>query len=164
MEETLLLEVILGIITFSASTFLGVVIFLKNQKSSTHRLFLLLAILINIYVVVNYISLHPPSVEPEVQLFWIRIVMFVTSFIGPVLLVLAHTFPRAKVTMSKKVLLAIFGLMITSAIFSLTPMVFSGIEYPNGRTCPNTRSWHSCVFRGFCWAVYNELRCAALQA
>lgn len=134
--ETLQLEILLDIIAFVSSAALGVMIFFKDTKSWTNRLFFVLSVLINAYIVVNYISLHPPTAQPETQLFWIRVVMFVTSFIGPALVVFIHTFPGTKVTLRYKYLVPLLGLMSVSAVFALSSLVFKGIEYPNGSPVP----------------------------
>ncbi len=134
--ETLQLEILLDTIAFISSIILGALIFFKDPKSWTNRLFFVLSALIDTYIVVNYISLHPPTPTPESQLFWIRIVMFVTSFIGPALVVFIHTFPGTRVTLRKKYLLPLLSLMVLSASFSLGTLVFKSIEYPNGSPVP----------------------------
>ena len=68
-------EILLSLINFFASTALGALTYIKDRKSWTNRLFGILAFLIDAYIVVNYISLHPPSANPSSQLFWIRVVM-----------------------------------------------------------------------------------------
>lgn len=129
-------EVILSLITFFASTTLGILTFIKDRKSWTNRFFGILAFLVNAYIVVNFLSLHPPNNTPDSQLFWIRIVMFVCSFIGPTLLLLVLSFPGRLFTLKKKFLIPLLSLMVLSATASLSPFVFSSIEYPNGNPVP----------------------------
>jgi len=130
------IERVLGILTFTASTVLGITVFKNNAKSATNKLFLFLAFLIDIYIVVNYISLHPPYDSAEVQLFWIRIVMMVTSFIGPILILLVHTFPRDQINLRYRYFFPLIALMTASAFASLTPLVFSSLEFPGGKPVP----------------------------
>lgn len=130
------IEIVLGVLTFIGATLLGLMVYLNNKKSSTNRLFLLLSIFIDLYIVVNYISLHPPVDTPAVQLFWIRVVMLVCSFIGPTLFFLVHTFPREKITLRFRYVIGLFTLMTLSAIASITPLVFKAIEYPGGKPVP----------------------------
>ncbi len=127
---------LLGVFTFFITTYLGGLVYVRNYQSWTGRLFLLLSALVDVYIVVNYISLHPLAPTPESQLFWIRVVMFVTSFIGPTLVCLVHTFPQKNFSLPKKFLVPLLCLMLVSAVFSLTPLVFSGITYPNGQPVP----------------------------
>lgn len=131
-----ILEIILGVIAFFAISFLGLAVYLRNTKSHTNRLFLVLALILDTYVVTNYLSLHPPLGTPENQLFWIRIVMFQGSFIGPALFLLIHTFPKDKIYLPFKYLLSLFILMASSAAASILPLVFKSIEYVNGRPIP----------------------------
>jgi len=129
-------EILLSFITFFASTALGALTYTRDRKSWTNRLFGMLAFLIDAYIVVNYISLHPPHSTAVSQLFWIRIVMFTCSFIGPVLLLLVSTFPGRVFSLKKKFFIPVLSLMIISAAASLSPLVFKSIEYPNGSPVP----------------------------
>lgn len=134
--EIISIELLLNALAFTGTTLLGVSIYLRRSQSWTHRLFLILAVLINSYIIVNYFSLHPPYPTPENQLFWIRVVMFVTSFIGPILVLFVHTFPHDFISLKKRYALPMMGLMSASAIAALTPLVFSSIQYPNGQPIP----------------------------
>lgn len=129
-------QLLLSFLTFCASTYLGAVVYLNNRTNWTNRLFGLLAFVIDIYITVNYLSLHPPLPSVENQLFWIRLVMCITSFIGPILILLVHTFPHEKITLAWRYRIPLFALMSVSAIFSLTPLVFSALEFPNGEPVP----------------------------
>jgi len=130
------IEIPLGIGAFAISSLLGVLVYLNNPKSWTNRLFLLLAIIINVYIVVNFLSIHPPIKTAENHLFWIRFVMFVTSFMGLMLFLFVHTFPHATISLAKKYLFALGLLTLSSAAASLTPLVFSSIHYPGGTPTP----------------------------
>ncbi|MFA5771042.1 MAG: histidine kinase dimerization/phospho-acceptor domain-containing protein, partial [Patescibacteria group bacterium] len=129
-------EILLSFITFFASTALGTLTYVKDRKSWTNRFFGILAFLIDAYIVVNYLSLHPLYNTAESQLFWIRIVMFVCSFIGPTLLLLVLSFPGNLFSLKKKFLVPLLSLMFVSAGASLSSLVFKTIEYPNGSPVP----------------------------
>ncbi|HLC69561.1 MAG TPA: ATP-binding protein [Patescibacteria group bacterium] len=129
-------QIILSFITFFASTSLGIFIYLKDKTSWTNRLYAILTVLVDFYIVVNYISLHPLQPTPESQLFWVRAVMFVCSFIGPTLILLVSTFPGSEFVFKKKHLWPLGILMLVSAAASLLPLVFTSIEYPNGNPVP----------------------------
>jgi hypothetical protein len=129
-------ELIIGIVTLILNTFLGLFSFFRNPKSWTNKLLFLLTIWIDLYLVVNYLSLHPPLPTPESQLLWIRIVMFVCSFIGPTLVLLIHTFPGDKIMLRKRFLIPLLVLCLTAASASLSHLVFSGIQYPDGQPVP----------------------------
>lgn len=130
------LEVILGIVTIVVSIILGFVILLSDTKSWSNRLFFILSFLIAIYAVVNYFSLHPIYFSPENQLFWIRVVISVTSFIGPLLFLFIHTFPRKDIQLSHFSLISLLGLMLFSVILAQTPFIFESIQYIDGEPIP----------------------------
>ncbi len=134
--QNIQIELLLGIIAFCANTFLGLMVVLKNNKSWTHRLFFNLSIITNLYIIVNFLSLHPPGGIGDSQLFWVRVVMFTCSFIGPNLILLVHTFPNDRISMQKSYIFLLFCLMFMSAAASLLPFVFTGITYPNGNPVP----------------------------
>lgn len=129
-------EIILGTLAFLANTYLALIIILRNPKSWTNRLFFLLALQINGYIVVNYLSLHPPLPTPENQLFWIRMVMAELGFMGPTLFLLVHTFPREKIRLHKFIIFLLMNLGILTTVFAYFPFVFTSIEYPNGQPVP----------------------------
>lgn len=129
-------EIILGIVTILLNFYLGLFVFFRNTKSWTSRLFLALTLFINGYVITNYLSLHPPINSPQNQLMWIRIVMAEASFIGPTLLILVHTFPGDKIRLSLWKLYLLGILCVSSFILSLSPFLFTSIEYPNGQPVP----------------------------
>ncbi|MDE2025860.1 MAG: GAF domain-containing protein [Patescibacteria group bacterium] len=132
----MLLEIVLTIITLVLSTLLGLFIFYRNSHSWTNRFFFLLTLLLDCYLVVNYVSLHPPGRDPSIQLFWIRMVMFVCSFIGPTLLLLVSTFPGNKIVLRRKFAIPLLLLCIVSASASLSPLVFSSLQFPHGNPVP----------------------------
>ncbi len=134
--EVKTVEIVLGIAVFAVTTFIGLAVFLKNPKSWTHRFFLLIAAYIDIYDVSNFLSLHPPIGTPGDQLFWIRVVMFFSAFLGPLLVFFAVTFPRAKFQMKKQYSIPLILLMGVTAVLSFTPLIFQGIQYPNGQPVP----------------------------
>ncbi len=128
-------EIVSGIVVLLLCLYLSITVFLKNSKSATNKLFSLLSVLLAAYVVVNYISLHPPGGQLN-QLWWIRMVMFVCSFIGPVLVFLVHNFPADNFTIKPKLSVPVAILCLGSAVASLSPLVFSGINFPNGKPLP----------------------------
>lgn len=129
-------QIVLGVVTFLVTSYLGILIYFRNPKSATSRLFLFLSLAIDAYIVTNYLSLHPPGGPGDSQFFWIRIVMVVTSFIGPILLFLVHTFPEDRITLPLKYSLPVLLLMTASAALSMTPLIFTRLDYPDGAPLP----------------------------
>lgn len=134
--EIVISEISLGVIAFTAITYLGFLIYLKDTQSWTNRFFILLTLILDIYIAVNYLSLHPPLKTLENQLFWIRVVMFTAAFFGPALFFLVHTFPGRKITLRRGYFAAIMLLATLSAVSSLTPLIFKSIQYLDGEPIP----------------------------
>lgn len=130
------IEIFLSFITLVSSSLLGLTIYRQNRQSWTNRLFFLLSFFISTYIVVNYISLHPPQNTPESQLFWVRMVMLITSWIAPTLFLLVNTFPNEQFTLKKRYVIGVSIMMILSSIAAVLPWVFKSIEYPNGEPVP----------------------------
>lgn len=129
-------EIVLGVSTFLIVSYLGLLVFSHNYKSAANRLFFLLSLVIDTYIVTNYISLHPFGGPGAPQLFWIRVVMMVTSLLGALVLFLVHTFPGERFTMPRKYSIPVLALMLASVIISSTPLLFSRIDYPGGQPLP----------------------------
>lgn len=124
------LELILGTIAFIAITSLALAVYLKNPKSWTNRLFIILSLVLDAYIISNPISLHPIVHSLKNQIFWVRTDMFLGAFMSPALLFLAHTFPNSKITMPKKYIWIILTSTVICAILSYSPYVFSSLSYP----------------------------------
>ena len=134
------IEIIVAAIAMVSYIYLGLAVYIRDPKSWTNRLFFLLSLVFITYDIVNPISLHPLEKTPDNQLFWIRMVMFTVSFIGPLIFLLVHTFPRKKISLDKKYLIGIILLNIATAAASLSPLIFESIDYPNGTPTPNPGS------------------------
>lgn len=130
------LEIVLSLIAFIVTSYLGLGVYLRNPRSWTHRFFVLLAIILDAYIAVNLLSLHPPLPTPASQLFWIRNVMFLAALISPTLFLLLHTFPRSEIRLRKGYLAAVFVLTAINAAMALTPLVFETVRYPRGEPVP----------------------------
>lgn len=130
------LEILISAIIFIISLGLGFTIYIKNPGSSTNRLFFLLSFLIDIYIIINYLSLHPPSQTLESQLFWIRMVMVITSFMAPTTLLLVHTFPGERITLKLRYIMAIGFLTLASASLSATSLIFKSLEFSGTSPIP----------------------------
>ena len=132
----LLFELFLTIFVFFISCGFGLVIYIKNPRSATHKFFFALSFLIDAYAIVNYLSLHPPLPTAESQLFWIRMVMVVTSFMGPATLLLVSTFPADRILLRLRYLIPLGILATASAVASATSLVFKDLMYVNGSPTP----------------------------
>jgi signal transduction histidine kinase len=130
------IQLVATVITVIFNTYLALLVIVRNPKSWTNRLYLILAFFVDLYLIDNYISLFPPVNTPQIQLLWIRIVMSGGAFLGPSLYLLVDTFPGDKFKMKRKFLIPILILAFITCVISLTPLVFQSIEYPNGKPVP----------------------------
>src|SRR4030042_6660973 len=129
-----MLQFIVSLFTAISNIVLGLFVFFKNRKSATNILLFFLTIIIASWTITNYFSLNSPT--PEFTLFWIRVVMFLVSPLGPVIFLLIHTFPRIELQIKKQWLIAIILLTVTTAMLAISPYMFTGIEIKQGNIAP----------------------------
>jgi signal transduction histidine kinase len=130
------LEIVLGTLSALIIGTFGLAVYLKNPKSWTNRFFACLSFIFTIYPLANAFALHPPILTLENNLFWIRMDMFLGSFMAFFLLLLAHTFPGDKFRMPKREFALLSFITIINVIISWTPLVFHTVGYPNGSKTP----------------------------
>src|SRR3989344_626406 len=128
------IELLVAILTFTTAAFFGALVFAKNHRSWTNRLFLILVLVFNSYTIINYISLHP--IIYGSQFFWIRMVMVTSSFMGPVLFLFVSTFPNDRISLRPFYVVLILILMSVKAVLSAMPMVFKDLQFVNGEPLP----------------------------
>ncbi|HUV46510.1 MAG TPA: ATP-binding protein [Candidatus Bathyarchaeia archaeon] len=126
----MLLEFLVNIVTSLILVILGLFIFFKNRKSATHLFFTALTFILASWTFTNYFSLH--SDTEEITLFWIRVVMLITSFMGPALFLLLHSFPKDKLTVKKKYLIFLTFTTSLSAILAMSPFMFVSVSLEQG--------------------------------
>jgi signal transduction histidine kinase len=113
---------------------LGLGVLLKHPKSDTHRAFAFLTVVVGLWSITNYFSLVVGN-EAD-TLFWIRVVMAVTSFLGPAVLILVYCFPQSNAKMPKPFSVGLLGAAFGTAILSMTPALFSSVNITNGVITP----------------------------
>lgn len=128
------MELLITVLTGIINIIFGLVAYLKNPKSSTNKLFALLTVIISIWSITNFFSLH--SSTEEETLFWIRAVMVGTSFLGPTIFLLAHSFPKSSIQLAPKYIKAIVVLGLTNFILSPTSLMFSSVSVVQGTVTP----------------------------
>ncbi|HEY4509711.1 MAG TPA: ATP-binding protein [Candidatus Paceibacterota bacterium] len=116
---------VLGIAN-AAIILLGVIIFLNNRRSITHKTFLLFACIAAVYATVNYISYHSSS--PTIVLWALRLVLFSATWYSFLLLQLFFVFPKEQFSLPKAYKLALLPLVIFTSVITLTPLVFPQIS------------------------------------
>ena len=125
----------LGLLTVSltvlATFFITVIVFIRNPRSASHILLSLMAILLIAWAATNYLALSPGS--EETRLFWVRIVMFVTTPLAPLIFLLASVFPEANFNIKKSLFLVILFSTLFTAAIALSPYTFTKlVNLPDG--------------------------------
>jgi signal transduction histidine kinase len=121
-------------LTVLLNLLLGLFVYLKNPQGATHRYFFLLTIVISSWSLANHYSLH--SDDEETTLFWIRVVMAITSFLMPTVFLLANAFPRAVASLSERKTNLVLGVAVLSAVLALTPYMFTDVRIEGGEIMP----------------------------
>jgi len=118
------------LVTALASTtniILGVIVYYSNPKSATNKLLSFLALQIAIWSVVNYLSLNQAT--EQATLFWIRLDMIPGAPMGPTMYLLVRSFPHEKLNASKKMLISLALLVVTTSIFAMSPYMFTEVIF-----------------------------------
>lgn len=119
-------------VTVIANLFISYAVYQNNSRSATHRLLATLSLSLTLWTIFNYLALLPG--EAMTRLFWVRVVMVVTAPFGPLLYLLAISFPQNVIPLSKTKLYLVVGVTTVIMVLSLTPLVFADLKnLPNGR-------------------------------
>ena len=118
-----MLEIIILVIALLANLLLGLVVYSKNPKSTTSRRFMLLAVAICVWALVNYLSVHADHNE---QLFLVRLSLFSAAFLNFAVFVMARAFPDTKAA-KDSLMLPAFLFTLFVMVLTLTPLVFVGL-------------------------------------
>lgn len=123
-------EFLIAVVTFGVAAYLGLMVFLRNPRSWTHRFFFILTAVISGYTIIHFLSLHTPEATASSQLFWIRADMAIGALFGPVLLLLVLVFPHKTFTVRIRYVIPLVTLASATVFLSFTPLVFESITYP----------------------------------
>jgi signal transduction histidine kinase len=112
---------------------LGFVVYTKNPKSATNRLFIILTWSFIAWSIVNYISVHPVFFP---QLTWIRLVLFCAAFLCLAVYLTFTTFPSYTLQGSSRLRKLAVGYTAFVMLLTLTPFVFRGLSVADGKASP----------------------------
>jgi signal transduction histidine kinase len=113
-------------LTFTANLVIALVVYRNNPKSWTNRFTAGLAIIFALWTIFNYFALLPGS--ETTRIFWVRLVMLVTTPMGAFTYLLAKGFPTDKLAVSNKTIYFFLTLIVIVGIFALSPWMFSRVE------------------------------------
>ncbi|HEX6977160.1 MAG TPA: ATP-binding protein [Patescibacteria group bacterium] len=125
------LALIVVSLTLLANLLIASIVFINNKKSASNLLLTALTIVSAGWTLFTYLALFSP--EPDVRLFWVRTVMFVTTPFGAIIYLLALAFPEKDLKIEKAPLASIIISNVITAVLAITPFTFSGlINLPGG--------------------------------
>lgn len=129
-----MLEIGIFILSAIANLGLGLLVYIKNPRAVTNRLFLMLVITIVVWSGVNLASVHPVFFS---QLTLIRLVLFTGAFLNLSVFLTFFAFPAARLPAgtSKRVKTTIYVTALVM-IMTLTPLVFKDLKIVNGSAQP----------------------------
>lgn len=128
------IELLASIIAGIANISLGLIALKSNPKSITNRLLFLITLIISSWIFANYFSLH--STDEINTLLWIRMVMVITTPLGPLLFLFLKSFPDTKLQYDKYRLVILIFLCLIIALLSASKLTFSGVTIENGNIIP----------------------------
>ncbi len=120
-------------LTLFANLLLGFIVYKRNSKSITHKVFGFLTLDISLWAILNYLSLV--AVDPSIIILWIRAVMVSVAIMFPAIYVLARVFPYKEAKLSSLEIVSIVISTIFTSVLSVTPLVFDHVQLlPSGTT------------------------------
>ena len=121
-------------IAVAANIILGTVVFLKDTRNATGRLFLLQTLILSLWSVINYFTYKVSNV---IFALWLeRLVLFFAVPNSIVFLLLMHTFPEEKLLIKKKTFYIIIMSALLVMLLTLSPYIFSGVTVVLGVPAP----------------------------
>lgn len=129
-------ELVLGAAALLVNTYVVFVAYRRQPRGWTSRLLLGFWFMVAVYIVVNHLSLNPPSRDLANQLFWIRLVMAVSNIIFPLLVVLTAVMPGRSMTLRPWQLVGLAAVAVVGVALSLSDAVFPTLTYTKGVPTP----------------------------
>ncbi|MBW3569346.1 hypothetical protein KY385_04415 [Candidatus Parcubacteria bacterium] len=129
-----MLEFIILAFTSLANILLGLVVFLKNPRGLTNRLFLFLTASFVIWSIVNFMSIHPAVLS---QLTLVRLVLFWGGILNLAVFLAILAFPNysLKKNYKKRTRAALAATAIVLPL-TMSPAVFRDMQIVNGEAQP----------------------------
>lgn len=128
------MDLLILFIAVIANILLGLLVYLRNPKSATNILFLLLTIDVALWSVGNYLGTH--ILLPNLNLFWIRITMALAVPQAVLFFLLIHTFPSSKIKLDKQNLILLLFFTLLTSLVALSPYLFTSVVLENGSPQP----------------------------
>lgn len=152
------LDLMIVITAILGNFLLGLLAFFNNPKNDTNRLFSVFALIISVYLGVNFLSVHQPT--PAMFLFLIRVVMSLAILINLFFYLLTQVFPNRKISLSQTRIFVITVLSLLLSLMAMTPLIFNGIDIKTNQPIPGPAIplflIHTIVFLGL--GIFNLIK------
>lgn len=129
---------VIFIITVIINILISLFVYIRNPRSATHILFVLLGIVISVWLSVHYISTRPFT--PEINLFLIRLSIMFVALMETLFLLLAFTLPNNKFHIKKSILIILGIGTAFVMLLSISPFAFVDVQiinnFPNPKPGP----------------------------
>ncbi len=149
INELLNLDLFALGITVAAAGILGFVVLYSNYKSATSFYFLLFCFGVIAWSIINYLSYKPYS--PEVGIWIVRFVLFISVWFVTALFCLLYIFPEQNKQLPLKIKLTLFTSAGAVSLLTLSPYVFGQILTFNARGIANNieTNWGIVFYAGY---------------
>lgn len=114
------------VFTVLVDFFIAYIVYKNNPRSATNKILSLTAIILLFWDVSNFLALS--LMDQEARLFWVRVVMFVTSPLGPLIFMLSSVFPEEKLILNKKLLYVTIFSVVATSLLAISPFTFRALE------------------------------------
>lgn len=129
---SVMLELIILSLSVLGNLALAIVVVAKNPHHVVNKHFTFLAVSLVLWIVANYISLHPVFLD---QLIWIRLVMLLAALMSMAMLILTNVFPDGE-PYYKKLEKIVIGSGIVVGLLAISPWVFTHMDASSGSPQP----------------------------
>jgi len=140
------MSLLVTVITVLCNFVLGALAYLRNPSHASNRLLFFLTWSIAFWGVFNYLSITSES--EEITLFWIRTVVFVTTFMTLLIYLFLITFPSAVFPLSKRAFNILLIITFFIAVIGISPWTFQSVVFVNGQIVPQV-SFGMLIFGSF---------------
>lgn len=129
------IQLLITLIVATLNVLLGLLIFIKNPRSITHIFLGIISLIVASWAVTNLFSLNS-QYSPYWTLFWIRAVMVITAWLGPVMFLFVKSYPRSEITLPRPWVIVILLYAALTSGLAFTPLMFSGVSIVDGNITP----------------------------
>lgn len=134
MSPSLLTYSFFLVLTVLINILLSGIVYIRNPRSATNKIFAFLGLIISIWLIVLHISIQPNS--PSISLIWIRLSIFFATPMSMLFFLLAHTLPEDKIRLKLNWLTILILINFLVMTISLSPYAFTGIQMINNSLVP----------------------------